>query len=292
MKCLNGHENVDRAQYCATCGVSIGQRFGDEGPTGEPRLGAKEDPATSANDNHGASETRNNTNLRIGLAIGALVVLVVIGVVVGTRGTSPGGSNQSTPSEKISIDVAATAVEADITSLQNDGDTLTSDLSGFIGNLAQEKTDLAITAKEEGVVIAESKNGTDSNQVCSDSDTVQSDADNVGSDGDTVSSTANGVEGDISTLRSDIAAIQQNLATLKSAQSLLPTYNDGAPSQSSVDEAVTTTQAAIQSALTTANGDIAQANSYEVLAYQDAVAAAKAGNCAPPATQFTQPTIP
>ena len=49
--------------------------------------------------------------------------------------------------------------------------------------------------------------------------------------------------------------------------------------------------AAIKSALNTANGDIGQANSYETQAYNDAVAAAQAGSCAPPATQFTQPSI-
>jgi len=208
-----------------------------------------------------------------------------------------GSANQSAAeaetvtSEQQSIDKAAAAVEADISGLKNDSGTLSSDLGGFTKDLAQAQADLATTAQAEQMVITESQNGTDPNQVCSDSDTVQSDADTVGSGGDTVSSTADSVEGDISTLRSDISGTQQDFASLQAAQSQQPSYGDGAPSRSAVNQAVAAVQTAITSALNTANSDIAQANSYETQAYNDAVAAAQAGKCSPPATQYTQPTI-
>lgn len=208
-----------------------------------------------------------------------------------------GSSNQSAAqaetvaSEQQLIDKAAAAVKADISNLENDSGTLASDLGGFSHDLAQAQTDLATTAQAERIVITESKNGTDPNQVCSDSDTVQSDADTVGSDGDAVSSTADSVAGDISTLRSDISGIQPDFAYLWGAQSRQPSYRDGAPSQSAVNQAMAAAQAAIASALNTANSDIVEVNRYETQAYNDAVAAAQAGKCSPPATQYTQPTI-
>jgi hypothetical protein len=197
---------------------------------------------------------------------------------------------QAVASEEQSIDKAAQAVEGDISGLsvtQN----LSSDLGEFSADLAQARTDLGTVAQDEQTVITESHNGTDPDQVCSDSDTVQSDADTVGSDGDAVSSTADSVEGDISSLRDDITGLQQDFVTLQRAQSQQPSYNDGAPSQAAVNQAVAAADAAIKSALNTANGDIGQANSYETQAYNDAVAAAQAGSCARPATQEMQPAI-
>jgi hypothetical protein len=43
--------------------------------------------------------------------------------------------------------------------------------------------------------------------------------------------------------------------------------------------------------INTANADIAQLNEYESQAYQDALSAARAGDCAGPASPTTQPTI-
>lgn len=199
--------------------------------------------------------------------------------------------SQAVTSEEQTIDKAAATVEADLSGLNSDSGTLSSDLGGFANDLAQAKADLTTTAQEEQTVIAESRNGTDPNQVCTDSDAVQTDADAVGTDGDAVSTTADSVATDISTLRSDISGIQQHSAYLWGAQSRQPSYRDGAPLQSTVNQAVTAAQAAIAIALNTANGDVAQVNRYETQAYNDAVAAARAGKCSPPATQYAQPTI-
>lgn len=208
-----------------------------------------------------------------------------------------GSANQSAAaaetvtSEQQSIDKAASNVEGDISGMKSDEANLTSSLSGFPADLAQAKADLATVAQQEQTVITESQNGTNDDQVCGDSDTDQGDADTVGGDGDTVSGTADGVEAALSTLRSDIAGIQQDFSTLQSAQAQQPSYNDGAPTQNDVNVTVAAAQAAIRAALSTANAAIAQVNAYEVDAYNDAVAAAQAGNCAGPAMQFVQPTI-
>jgi hypothetical protein len=198
---------------------------------------------------------------------------------------------QNIAAQQAAIDKAAQNVEGDLSGLKSDAASLSSDLGGFTGDLAQEKTDLATVATQEQTVNTESQNGTDNDQVCSDSDTDESDADTVGSDGDTVSSTADTISGDISTLRNDISRTQQDLSALQSAQAQQPSYKDGAPLQSTVNQAVAVAQAAITSAFATANADMGQANSYETQAYNDAVAAAKAGSCSPPATEYTQPTI-
>jgi hypothetical protein len=208
-----------------------------------------------------------------------------------------GSANQSAAeaetvtSEQQSIDKWASAVEGDISGITQDVGTLTSDLGGFTQDLATAKADVATVAAEEQTVVTESQNGTNNDQVCEDSDTAQEDADTVGEDGDTVSETADTVETDLSRLRTDISGTQQDFASLQSAQTQQPSYRDGAPSQSAVDQAVAGANAAIASSLKTANGDVAQVNAYETQAYNDAVAAAQAGNCAGPATQFTQPDI-
>ena len=194
-------------------------------------------------------------------------------------------------SEQQSIDKWASSVEGDISGITQDTGTLSSDLGGFTQDLATAKGDLATVAGEEQTVVTESQNGTDNDQVCDDSDTVQDDADTVGDDGDTVSDTADTVETDLSRLRGDISGIQQDFASLQNAQAQQPSYRDNAPSQDGVNQAVAAANAAIAAALNTANDDIAQVNAYETQAYNDAVAAAQAGNCAGPATQYTQPNI-
>jgi hypothetical protein len=198
---------------------------------------------------------------------------------------------QQIQKEQGTIDGASQAVSKDISGIQNDASQLSQDLGGFGGNLATMQKDLATVAAQEQTVITEAHNGTDPNQVCSDSDTDQSDADTVGSDGDTVSSTADTIEGDINTLRHDISGLQGDFSTLQSDQAVLPSYRDGAPGQGAVNQAQESAQGAINAALGQANGEIGQANSYEQQATADAAAAAQAGNCAGPASQYTQPTI-
>jgi hypothetical protein len=194
-------------------------------------------------------------------------------------------------SEKQAIGNWTSTVEQDISGIETDEGTLTSDFGGFAGDLTQTRSDLATVAGDERAVDTESQNGTDPDQVCSDSDNLQSDADTVESDGDTLSGTADSVEGDLSTIRSDVSTIQQDFASLQNAESKQPSFSDGAPSEGTVGQSVAMAQSSIATVLQKSNVAIAQVNSYETQAYDDAVAAANAGNCSGPAAPYLQPTI-
>ena len=208
-----------------------------------------------------------------------------------------GSANQSAAAaqaiakQRSTIDTEARAVAEDISGIGSDQTQLSNDLGGFSSDLATMKSDLATVASQEQAVITESQNGTDPNQVCDDSNTDGDDANTVGDDGNSVSDTANSIETDISTLRGDVTTLNSDFSGLQSAQAQQPSYSDGAPTSKAVASAVASAQAAIAAALNEANGAIGQANSYEQQATADATAAAQAGNCSGPATQYTQPTI-
>jgi hypothetical protein len=88
-----------------------------------------------------------------------------------------------------------------------------------------------------------------------------------------------------------LSGIGQDFSSLQSAQAQRPGYSYGAPTQAAVNQAAAAAQSAVTAALATANAAITQVNAYQVDAYNDAVAAAKAGSCAGPATQFVQPSL-
>ena len=90
------------------------------------------------------------------------------------------------------------------------------------------------------------------------------------------------MSGDAGTIEADISSVQHDISGL-------PSYQDNAPTQGEVNQAVASAQAAITSAVSAANAAITQLNGYETQAYDDA-AAANAGhvelprsrNCSPP----------
>jgi hypothetical protein len=211
----------------------------------------------------------------------------------GTTGSvnSQAAEANTVNSEEQSIGHAVAAVESDISGVQQDVGQLSSSLGSFGKDLSQAQTDLTSTSQMEQQVINEAHSGTDPDQVCSDSDRVASDLDTVASDGDSVSSDADSTETALTTVRNDISSLQQNASAMQTALAQRPSYTDGAPSQSAINGAVSAAKQAISSALGTANSDIGQVNGYETQAFQDAQAAAQAGNCAGPASPYTQPTI-
>jgi hypothetical protein len=199
---------------------------------------------------------------------------------------------ETVTSEQQSIANDVSTVNGDISDLQGYASGFASDYGGFVQALDQAKTDLGTTAQAEQSVITESQNGTTpSYQVCSDADSVAADADSVDADGDSVSAAADAFENDLTSARGGVSGIQQDFSTLQSAESQLPSYQDNAPTQGEVDQAIASAQAAISSALNTANGYISQVNGIQTQAYNDAVAAAQAGNCNAPNPSNPQPSI-
>ena len=93
-----------------------------------------------------------------------------------------------------------------------------------------------------------------------------------------------GVESSLAEPRRDAGSTQQDFQELLSAQEAEISYRDGTPTAADVDQAVGATNAAIRGAVATANGDIATANQYTALAFLDADAASRAGQCGPEAT--------
>jgi hypothetical protein len=188
---------------------------------------------------------------------------------IGTAGKSAGNIQPIAPPPSV-IDQPATPANGGTSRLQSDSATLTSHLVAYNQDLSNTEGDLATEAQEAQMVESEAQGGSDPDQICSDSDRVQSDADQVGADGGQVSYAAGGTEHDLSTVRSDVTQIAK----------------DGLPDQSAVNLAVMAANAAISSALSAANAAIDQMNDYEIQAYNDAVAAAQAGNCSGPDVQF------
>lgn len=202
-----------------------------------------------------------------------------------------GSMVQQAESERAAIDKAGAAAQQDIQNLASDRSDIVTEVDDLPNALGDEKSQLAATASAEAKVIQEARSGADQSQVCSDADGVASDADGVYSDGDGVSSDADGVKGALSSAQSDIAATGHDLQSLKVAEAILPGYQGSAPSVNDVQQAVTATASAITSAVSTTNGDIGTANSYQTQAFQDAQAAASVGSCAAPASPSAQPTI-
>jgi hypothetical protein len=148
-----------------------------------------------------------------------------------------------------------------------------------LGPIQQEGNDLATTQQAEQQVAAESGTA-GQDQTCTDADGVGTDADTVSSDADGVSSDADGVEGSLNQLRSDICALQADYSQLQNDQSKLPGYvPPGTPDQSDVSSALSTANNAVQSAISTTNGYIGEANSdvSTVTQYEDQ--AVQTGNC-------------
>lgn len=204
---------------------------------------------------------------------------------------SSAAQQQQIQAQQSAIDKAAAAVQHDLQALGGDEGNLTQSLAQLPGAVAQEKGALATTASDEQKVVSEAQSGTPQDQVCTDADGVATDADGVNTAGDGVSTQADSVVNVIHSTQGDIASTQQDFDSLQQAQSAQPTYEDGAPSSTTVNQAVATAQAAIASAVKSTNGSIGTANSYESQAYQDAQAAAASDSCSPPSQPTYQPTI-
>jgi hypothetical protein len=211
---------------------------------------------------------------------------------------STGSANQSAAAaqaiakQQATIDSDASAVQSDIKGLGDDTSSMQSDLVGFTQVLTQAQTDLDTVAQVEQQVQTEARNGTDPGTVCADEGTDDADAGSVDADAGSVSAQAGSIESDISGVRHDISGLNSDFASLGSAQALQPSYHDGAPNQSAVNQAIAAANAAIASAISASNGDISQASAYVAQAYNDVAGADAAGNCGPPPSQpTTQTTI-
>jgi len=179
--------------------------------------------------------------------------------------------------EKNAINGETAAVEGDINALNEL--SFTPAFQPLSGQLQKEQTDLATTASQAKSAEGESGNY---NQ-CNDADTAQVDADKVQDDADQIADTADGVE---SAVRSGYAAVgqaSQDLAQLQADEANLPSYTPPALSRAAFDDAISSAQGVIATAMTTMNGRIDEANTYDSTAYQDAAAALASGSCGPPA---------
>jgi hypothetical protein len=183
------------------------------------------------------------------------------------------------------IDKAAQAVTGDVSQLSSDQSAIASAVAGLPPALAKESADLGTTAQDEQATVAAAQAGQNTDQVCTDADQVASDADGV-------SAAADNVQGELNQARSDASSTATDLQAFQAAEANDPSAApSGLPTSQGVDQAISSTTAAVAAALATTNQDVATANTQDTAAYNDAVAASQQGDCAGPAQPFVQPTI-
>ncbi len=177
------------------------------------------------------------------------------------------------------VEQAASTLRGDLSTLSSDAD-FSSEINSVASALATTKAALVQTQQEAQKVeaLAQQHPNGDSGTVCGDATAnVGGDATaNVGGD-----ATAD-VEPEIQTVQSDISTVNSGLESLQQAEAQDPGYYDpGAPTAAEVEQAISSAQQAIQTAVATTNSDISMVNGYVAAAYQAADQAIAAGNCGP-----------
>ena len=197
-----------------------------------------------------------------------------------------GGSSQALQTEEQTINADATAVSGDISTLSTEEASTQSDVQGTPSDLQDESDDLS--SAHDDLQQTQSDAGSGDSSTCADASIVSSDAATVESDSSTIAQDASSVAADLSTtngLRAAIAALNADFSQLQTDGALLPGYQPpGAPDALAVLAAVSTANGDVNSAVSTTNGYIDQANGDLAKAYQYASQAFQIGNCGSPPT--------
>ncbi len=210
-------------------------------------------------------------------------------MAVASLRSSVGSANQLATDQN-AISSAASAVVGDIGEITELGSNAISDAQGISPALQREAIELGSTQQLEQQVVAEAgTSNANESSTCGDA----GDADSVAGDADSVEGDAETVEYVLNQLRTEITTIQSDYSTLTAAEAELPSYlPSGTPGQDDVGQAISQANNSISSALSTANGDIDQANADVTTAYQYAADANQAGNCgSAPSAPAAQPHI-
>lgn len=189
---------------------------------------------------------------------------------------------------------AAATVESDIQGVAGDESGMSSDVQGVGSDLSGEAQDLASTKAAAQSVEAEAQrhpNG-DGGEVCGNAAGVAGDAAGVAGDASGVEGDASSVVSDIQGLQSAVSGLESDYSTYTTDEALVPSYlAPNAPPASQVSQVAAAASAAINSAVSTTNSYIAQANADVTAAYGYANDANQAGNCGSP-SQAPSPQSP